>query len=251
MSPSPTHPASPEAVIELLDRVGSPATVATAGGRFFGFVHGGCLPAALAANWLAGAWDQNAVLYATSPIGSRLEEVASRWLVDVLGLPEGCGAAFVTGATMANFTGLAAARTALLERAGWDVEADGLFGAPPITVVVSEEVHPSVTQGARPAGTRPHQDGARVPVDGQGRMRADGAPQAAAAPPSSASQAGNVNTGSFDPVGEICAPGARERRLGARGRRVRTVGRGQSARSRTWSPASTRPIPGPPTRTSG
>jgi len=116
--PLPEGPTAPDAVIDLLDRIGSPATVASAGGRFFGFVHGGCLPAALAANWLAGAWDQNAVLFATSPIASRLEEVAERWLVELLDMPEGCGVAFVTGATMASFTCLAAARTALLERLG-------------------------------------------------------------------------------------------------------------------------------------
>jgi glutamate/tyrosine decarboxylase-like PLP-dependent enzyme len=124
-------PTAPEAVIDLLDRVGSPATMASAGGRFFGFVHGDCLPAAPAANWLAGAWDQNAALFASSAIASRLEEVAQRWLVELLDLPQDCGAAFVTGATMASFTCLAAARTAVLERLGWNVEADGSLARHP------------------------------------------------------------------------------------------------------------------------
>ncbi|MCC6858655.1 MAG: aspartate aminotransferase family protein [Bryobacterales bacterium] len=200
--PLPERPADPESVIDLLDRIGSPATVATAGGRFFGFVHGGCLPAALAANWLAGAWDQNAVLYTTSPIASRLEEVAQRWLAQLLKLPEDCGAAFATGATMANFTALAAARNTALERLGWDVEADGLFGAPPLTVVVSEETHPSVHKALGLLGLGRRRV-VRVPVDGQGRMRAEAFPRLEG-PAIVCVQAGNVNTGSVDPVGRIC-----------------------------------------------
>jgi glutamate/tyrosine decarboxylase-like PLP-dependent enzyme len=200
--PLPEGSTPPDAVIDLLDRIGSPATMATAGGRFFGWVHGGSLPAALAANWLAGAWDQNAALFASSPIASRLEEVAQRWMVELLDLPEGCGVAFVTGATMASFTCLAAARTAMLERLGWDVEADGLFGAPPLTVVISEEMHPSVTKALGLLGLG-RRRAIRVPVDHQGRMRTDAFP---ALPPAAivCVQAGNVNTGSVDPVGEIC-----------------------------------------------
>jgi len=200
--PLPEGPTDPEAVIDLLDRVGSPATAATTGGRFYGFVHGGSLPAALAANWLAGAWDQNAVLYASSPIGSRLEEVAQRWLTQVLNLPEDCGVGFVTGATMANFTGLAAGRTAMLERLGWDADGDGLFGAPPVTVVVSEEVHPSVTKALGLLGLGRRRI-LRVPVDHQGRMRADALPELTG-PAIICVQAGNVNTGAIDPVGPIC-----------------------------------------------
>jgi glutamate/tyrosine decarboxylase-like PLP-dependent enzyme len=128
--PLPEEPASAEAVLDTLDRIGSPATVATAGGRFFGFVLGGCVPAALAANWLAGAWDQNAGLFVATPIATVLEEVSLRWLLDVLRLPPECGGAFVTGATMANFTALAAARHAVLDQVGWDVEAEGLIGSP-------------------------------------------------------------------------------------------------------------------------
>jgi glutamate/tyrosine decarboxylase-like PLP-dependent enzyme len=195
-------PTAPDAVIDLLDRIGSPATVASAGGRFFGFVHGGCLPAALAANWLAGAWDQNAVLFATSPIASRLEEVAQRWLAELLDMPEGCGVAFVTGATMASFTCLAAARTAMLERLGWDVEADGLYGAPPLTVVIGEETHPSVTKALGLLGLGRRRV-IRVPADGQGRMCAEAFPALSPAAIVCV-QAGNVNTGSVDPVGRIC-----------------------------------------------
>jgi glutamate/tyrosine decarboxylase-like PLP-dependent enzyme len=200
--PLPECPTDPKAVIDLLDRVGSPATMATAGGRFFGFVHGGSLPAAMAANWLAGAWDQNAVLHATSPIASRLEEVAQRWLTELLDLPEDCGVAFVSGATMANFTGLAAARTALMEMLGWDVEADGLFGAPPLTVVVSEETHPSVRKALGLLGLGRRRV-VQVPVDDQGRMRAEAFPKLDA-PAIVCVQAGNVNTGAVDPVGEVC-----------------------------------------------
>ena len=120
--PLPETPSDPEAVLALLDELGSPATVATTGGRYFGFVVGGTLPAALAANWLAGAWDQNAALTVMSPAASRIEEVAAGWLRDLFHLPAACGVGFVTGATMGNFTALAAARHAILKRAGWDVE---------------------------------------------------------------------------------------------------------------------------------
>ncbi len=201
--PLPDGPTDAATVLDILDRVGSPATVASAGGRFFGFVHGGTLPVTMAANWLAGAWDQNAVLRVTSPIGSRLEEVAAHWLVDVLRLPAETSVGFVTGATMASFTALAAARNAVMEQAGWDVEADGLTGAPPVTLVVSEEVHPSVTKGLGLLGLGRNQ-AVRVPTDSQGRMRADAIPKLSG-PAIVCVQAGNVNTGSFDPVGEICA----------------------------------------------
>src|SRR5262249_21201930 len=170
--PFPDNSCDPETVISLLDEIGSPATVASAGARFFGFVIGGSLPAALAANWLAGAWDQNAGLVAASPIAAKLEQVSMRWLLDALGLPAGCGVGFVTCATQANFSGLAAARHALLARQGWDVERQGLFGAPPIKVVVSDEVHVSALKALMMLGLG-RERVIRVPVDGQGRMRAD------------------------------------------------------------------------------
>jgi glutamate/tyrosine decarboxylase-like PLP-dependent enzyme len=201
--PMPDEPADPASVLSLLDEVGSPATVATTGGRYFGFVNGGALPAAVAANWLAGAWDQNAALYVMSPVAARIEEIALEWLRGIFRFPETCGAGFVTGATMANFTCLAAARTALLARAGWDVEQDGLFGAPPLMVVVGGEVHVSLLKALSMLGL----GRARVisvPADGQGRLIADLLP-----PLDDRSivciQAGNVNTGAFDPAEEVCA----------------------------------------------
>ena len=200
----PTEPTDPAAVLAALDEIGSPAATATAGGRYFGFVTGGSLPAALAANWLAAAWDNNGGLSVMSPINAKLEEVAARWLLELLGLPATCATGFVTGATMANFTALAAARHALLARQGWDVEAQGLFGAPPLTVVVGEEVHVSLLKALSLLGLG-HQRVIRVPVDGQGRMRAD------ALPPLDAAtilclQTGNVNTGACDPAHALCPP---------------------------------------------
>ncbi len=200
--PLQQDPQSPAYIIETLDRIGSPATMAMAGRRYFGFVIGGSLPAALAANWLAGAWDQNPGFFASSPIGTVLEEVSLRWLLDVLHLPAESGGAFVTGATVANFTALAAARHAVLERAGWDVESDGLFGAPPITVVVGGEAHPSLIKALGMLGLGRSRV-TRVPVDNQGRMRASEIPQLSG-PAIVCMQAGNVNTGAFDPAVEIC-----------------------------------------------
>jgi glutamate/tyrosine decarboxylase-like PLP-dependent enzyme len=202
-TPLPEEPQDPGGTLALLDEIASPATMATAGGRYFGFVIGGALPVTVGANWLATAWDQNAASEVLAPGAAALERVALRWLLDVLGLPSDCSGAFVTGGTMANFTALAAARHALLERAGWDVEADGLFGAPEVTVVVSDEVHPSVMKALRLLGFG-QEHAIRVPTDGQGRMRADALP-ALSGPALVCIQAGNVNTGSFDPAAEICA----------------------------------------------
>lgn len=198
----PAVPGDPADTLRLLDEVGSPATMAMAGPRFFGFVIGGSLPVTLAANWLAGAWDQNSCLYRATPGTAHLEQVALRWLLEVLGLPPGCGGAFVTGATVANLCALAAARHAVLRRAGWNVEAEGLFGAPPVTVIVGAEVHPSVTKALGVLGLGRSRV-TKVPVDHQGRMRADRLP-AITGPTIVCVQAGNVNTGAFDPIGEIC-----------------------------------------------
>jgi glutamate/tyrosine decarboxylase-like PLP-dependent enzyme len=201
--PLPEAPTDPPHILALLDDIGSPATVATAGPRYFGFVIGGTLPAALAANWLAGAWDQNGAMQVMSPVAARLEEIVLQWTIDLLDLPTGSGAGFVTGTTMANFTSLAAARTALLKRAGWNVEEDGLFGAPPIDVVVGDEVHVSLLKALSLLGLGRSRV-TRVPVDSQGRMRSDSLP-----PLSNRTllciQAGNVNTGAFDPAEQICA----------------------------------------------
>jgi glutamate/tyrosine decarboxylase-like PLP-dependent enzyme len=196
-------PLEPAAVLAELDAIGSPATVATAGGRYFGFVIGGTLPAALAANVLAAAWDQNAVLEIASPVAAELEKVCRGWLTSLLGLPEQAEVGFVSGATMGNFTGLAAARHALLEAQGWDVEAKGMFGAPPINVIVGDEVHASLLKALSLVGLgckRVH----RVPVDGQGRMIAAKLPKIDG-PTIVCIQAGNVNTGAFDPAREIAA----------------------------------------------
>jgi glutamate/tyrosine decarboxylase-like PLP-dependent enzyme len=201
--PFPDGPTDPGAVLTLLDEIGSPATVASAGGRYFGFVTGGSLPAALAANWLAGAWDQNCAFAVMSPVVAALEEIALDWLRDALHLPAGCGGGFVTGATMANFTALAAARHAVLARVGWDVEADGLFGAPPVTVIVGAEVHASLVKALGLVGFGRNRV-VTVPVDGQGRMRADALPPLSG-PTIVCIQAGNVNTGAFDPARDICA----------------------------------------------
>lgn len=197
----PAAAGDPRDVIAMLDRLGSPATMAMAGPRFFGFVIGGALPVTVAASWLATAWDQNTGLYVSTPATSRLETVALRWLVDLFGLPAGCGGAFVTGATVANFTALAAARHAVLKRAGWDVEADGLFGAPAVDVIVSEETHPSVIKALGLLGFGRDRL-LRVPVDGQGRMRIESFPEIAG-PTIVCAQVGNVNTGASDPVAGI------------------------------------------------
>jgi glutamate/tyrosine decarboxylase-like PLP-dependent enzyme len=189
-------------VLAELDEFGSPATMASTGRRYFGFVTGGTLPAAMAANWLAGAWDQNAALVAQSPLGAKIEEIAAGWLIDVLGLPAGCGVGFVTGATMANFTALAAARHALLERVGWNVEDRGLFGAPEIRVVASAEEHVSVLKALSMLGLGRARI-VSVPTDKQGRMRADALPGMDDRT-LVCMQAGNVNTGAFDPAVEIC-----------------------------------------------
>ncbi len=188
-------------IIAQLDKHATPATVASAGGRYFGFVTGGALPASLAANWLAGAWDQNAFSPVSSPAIALLEEAALRWLKEVLGIPAGAEGALTTGATMANFTCLAAARHRVLAQAGWDVEAQGLFGAPPITVVVGEQVHGSVLKVLSLLGLGRERI-QRVAVDQQGRMRSDQLPQLSG-PSIVCIQAGNVNSGAFDPAQEI------------------------------------------------
>lgn len=200
--PFPTSPSDAVQVIEKLDGLGSPATVATTGGRYFGFVIGGALPASLATSWLAAAWDQNAGLRIMSPVAAELEEVALRWVCEALGLPENCDGGLVTCATMANFTAIVAARHALLARAGWNVEDDGMFGAPPIDVVVGDEVHASLLKALTLAGFGKKRL-KRVEVDGQGRIRPDKLPRLNQRT-ILCLQAGNVNTGSFDPAAEIC-----------------------------------------------
>lgn len=199
----PEAPTPAETVLEQLDTFGSPATVASAGGRYFGFVTGGALPAALAANWLAGAWDQNGFGFVSSPAATIIEEVALGWLLDVLDLPPGSAGAFVTGATMANFTALAAARSHVLGEAGWDVAARGLFGAPEITVIVGEHAHSTLFKALGLVGLG-RERVVRVPADDQGRMRSDALPDFSTTA-IVCLQAGEVNTGAFDPATQICA----------------------------------------------
>ena len=196
------EPIDPKDVIAELDNIVSPATMAMAGPRFFGLVIGGSLPAALAANWLAGAWDQNSSIYDLTPGTARLEELALRWLISIFRLPQNCGGAFVTGDTLANFSALAAARHAVLARAGWNVESEGLIGAPEIRVVVGAEAHVSIFKSLGMLGLGRNRV-IKVPVDNQGRMRADSLP-ALSSNTIVCTQAGNVNTGAFDPTGEIC-----------------------------------------------
>jgi glutamate/tyrosine decarboxylase-like PLP-dependent enzyme len=200
--PFPASPSEPSEVIATLDQIGSATTVATTGGRYFGFVNGGMVPAAMAANWLAAAWNQNVALRTMSPIAAELEEVVLRWVCEALGLPPDCAGGLVTCATMANFTALATARQALLARAGWDAAADGMFGAPPIEVVVGAEVHASILKALSLAGFG-RKRVTIVEADGQGRMRADKLPRLSERT-IVCIQAGNVNTGAFDPAGEIC-----------------------------------------------
>jgi glutamate/tyrosine decarboxylase-like PLP-dependent enzyme len=189
-------------VLKLLDEIGSPATVATTGGRYFGFVVGGALPTTIGAHWIADAWDQNAGLYDLSPVSTYLEEVALQWIVDLLHLPSNSGGAFVTGAQMANFTALAAARHAVLHQAGWNVEGGGLYGAPPITVVVGEEAHATVLKAIALLGLGRDRV-ITVPADGQGRIKPAEIPRLTG-PSIVCAQAGNVNSGAFDPLIDIC-----------------------------------------------
>jgi len=192
-------------IIEQLSRLADSAAVATAGPRYFGFVVGGSLPVALAADWLTSAWDQNGAFYAHSPLAAAAEQTAGNWLIDLFGLQKGTSFGFVTGGTMANFTGLAAGRHALLEKLGWNVEKQGLIGAPRITVVTSDESHISVLACLQMLGLGSEQV-VKVPTDDRGRMRSDQLRSIVAGietPVLVCAQAGNVNTGSFDPINEI------------------------------------------------
>ncbi len=203
--PTPEAPADPDSVLESLVRGVEPGLVASAGPRYFGFVTGGTLPVALAAEWLTAAWDQNAFGSVMSPAASVVEEVCAAWLLDLFGLPSTAGVGLVTGGQMANFTGLCAGRDAVLQRAGFELEECGLAGAPPVTVFASDAGHITILSALRMLGIGTRQV-VQVPSDGQGRMRA---PELAAAlrgrkgPLLVCAQAGNVNTGAFDPLDEI------------------------------------------------
>jgi len=191
-----------EEVLAMLDEIGSPASIAMAGPRFFGFVIGGSLPVTLATNWLSSAWDQNVVMHEVTPATATLEQVALSWLVELFDLPPETGAGFVTGATVANFTALAAARHRVFADVGWNVESDGLIGAPPATLIVSDEAHPTLFKSLGMLGLGRDRV-VRIPTDTQGRMIAAEMP-AIDGPTIVCTQAGNINSGAVDPIGEIC-----------------------------------------------
>jgi glutamate/tyrosine decarboxylase-like PLP-dependent enzyme len=195
--PLPSGGLDPAAVLRLIDEVGSPATVASSGPRYFGFVIGGALPVAVAVSWLLAAWDQNVALSVMSPAAAKLDEVALGWVAELLGLPAGTGGGFVTGATMANVTCLAAARDAVLTAAGWDAAALGLVGAPPVQVVVGGEAHASLVKSLGIVGLG-RDRAVRLPVDDQGRIIPSGLP-VLSGPAIVCLQAGNVNSGASDP----------------------------------------------------
>jgi glutamate/tyrosine decarboxylase-like PLP-dependent enzyme len=204
--PLPEQGEEPAAVLDALAAAAEPGLVAGPGPRYFGFVTGGALPAALGADWLTSAWDQNAALHAMSPAAATAETTALAWCKELLGLPETAGGGITTGAQMANVTALAAARHAVLARAGWDVEALGLAGAPALRVIVSDESHATVFNALRLLGLG-RDTATRIPTDEQGRMHADALAAELAgdggAPTIVCAQAGNVNTGAFDPLEEI------------------------------------------------
>jgi glutamate/tyrosine decarboxylase-like PLP-dependent enzyme len=203
----PDGPMDPAGVIDELATAIDPGLVASLGPRYFGFVIGGQLPASAAADWLTTAWGQNAALHALSPAAAAVEETVAAWMLDLLGLPPDASVGLPTGAGLGNAVGLAAGRHAVLERAGWDVEADGLYGAPEITVVIGEEAHATLLTALQYLGLG-RERVLKVATDDQGRMRADEAREVIGAvrgPIIVAAQAGNVNTGGFDPVGELAS----------------------------------------------
>jgi glutamate/tyrosine decarboxylase-like PLP-dependent enzyme len=203
--PLPEEGEDPEKVIDELAAAADPGLTAMNGPRYFGFVIGGTLPAALAADWLVGAWDQNAGMHLPTPAAAAVETTAGAWLVDLLGLAPGTSVGFTTGATTANLTCMAAARHEVLRRAGWDVEANGLQGAPTVTVVAGEEIHPSMLKALRLVGLG-QRTGRRVEVDDQGRMKPDALRRELSTvkgPVIVVTQLGNVNSGAFDPLSEI------------------------------------------------
>lgn len=203
--PLPAHGHAEADIIDALANAAARGTVATQGRRYFGFVVGGSVPASTAADWLVSTWDQNAGVYVLSPLVSVVEEIAAAWLKELAGLPAGWSTGFVTGCQAANFTALATARHHTLAQAGWDVEAQGLFGAPPINVVVSDESHYTIFNALKLLGLGADRV-TRVPADEQGRMRADALGSVLSALPGPTivcAQAGNVNTGAFDPIDAI------------------------------------------------
>ena len=241
-------------VLDELAAALEPGLVATGGPRYFGFVTGGALPAALGADWMVSATDQNVAAAVMSPAAAAVEAVTTRWVLDLLGLPPDAAIGFVTGAQMANVSCLAAARHALLDAQGWDVGADGLAGAPVPTVLVGGKVHSTVLQALRLLGFGSDR-AVRVPADDQGRMRPDLLRELLAAvdgPVLVCAQAGQVDTGACDPLEADRRRRARPRAgLAARRRRVRAVGRGRAVAPAPRRRRRDEPTPGPSTPTSG
>ena len=201
--PLPEVSSSAEQVLDMLERYGSPNTVASQGKRYFGFVTGGVTEAALGAKLLGTVWDQNSGPSLGSPIAAKLEDISLEWLKDLFGLPKESTGAFVTGATMANFVGLASARHALLKRQGWSVEEDGLFGAPAFRIIVSQEAHSTLFKALQMLGLGRNRV-VKIPTDSQGRMQASSLP-VLDSNTLVCVQAGNVNSGAFDDIAGICA----------------------------------------------
>jgi glutamate/tyrosine decarboxylase-like PLP-dependent enzyme len=199
-APLPELPSDPRTVITELAAAAEPGLIAEAGGRYFGFVIGGAVPASLAADWLSSAWDQNAGLYICGPSAAIVEEVAGAWLIELLDLPEHSSFGFVTGGQMANFTALAAARHHVLAKAGWDVEHNGLNGAPPIRIVVGEKRHGTIDRALRMLGLGAPTD--ILPADDHGRLLVEHL-RIGDEPTIVCAQAGEVNTGAFDPFDAI------------------------------------------------
>lgn len=205
--PTPEAGEDPAAVIDALALAAGPGLMASAGPRFFGWVIGASHEAGVAADWLASAWGQNAGLYACSPAAATAEKVSASWLLDILRLPEDCSVGFTTGATMASFTCLAAARNEVLARAGWDVEANGLQGAPRVRILLGADAHTTIFAGLRLLGFG-SATAEKIATDGEGRMIPAELAKALAAdngPTIVIIQAGQINTGAFDPAGEIAA----------------------------------------------
>lgn len=200
--PMPDTPSSASEIIALLSQFGSKATVTQSGGKYFGFVNGGYCPVSAAAKWISDLWDQNSALYVMSPIASKLEDICEKWIVDLLGLPSGTAAGFVSGSSTAILCALAAARNAILLKQNWDVNQDGLFGAPPVRIVMGEQAHSSVFKALSLLGL----GRGRVElasVDSQGRIIPEKLPRLDSSTLLIA-QAGNVNSGAFDPFDKIC-----------------------------------------------
>ena len=200
--PMPDDPSNPSGILNMLHAIGSRAAVSQSGGRYFGFVNGGNFPVAVAAKWMTDIWDQNSALFVMSPIAAKLEEVCEKWIADLLGLPAGTAAGFVSGSSTAALCALAAARNELLLKQKWDVHQEGLFGAPPIRVVLGEQAHSSIIRALSLLGIGKGQL-YRAPVDEQGRIIPERLPELDANTLLIA-QAGNVNGGSFDPMARLC-----------------------------------------------